>query len=79
MPQANGWTSERREQQAVKIRAARPWLRSTGPRTPAGKAKAAQNARKHGLWSAATVTELRALRGYLRAARKVEREALLRC
>jgi len=30
-------------------------LASTGPRTPEGKAKAAQNARKHGLFSQAAV------------------------
>ena len=44
------WTSERRARQAERIRQWKPWERSTGPRTPAGKAKAARNAWKGGLW-----------------------------
>jgi hypothetical protein len=45
---ANGWTSERRARQAALIRSWRPWKRSTGPRTPEGKAKVARNAYKGG-------------------------------
>jgi hypothetical protein len=44
----HGWTPARRLAQAQRLRAARPWLRSTGPRTASGKARVAQNARKHG-------------------------------
>jgi|WetSurMetagenome_2_1015567.scaffolds.fasta_scaffold32360_6 hypothetical protein len=41
---ANGWTPERRARQAEMIRTWRPWEKSTGPRTPDGKAKASVNA-----------------------------------
>jgi len=40
---AHGWTDERRARQAELIRSWRPWTRSTGPRTEAGKAVASQN------------------------------------
>lgn len=42
------WTAEARAAQAQKIRAHKPWLHSTGPRTVAGKARVATNALKHG-------------------------------
>lgn len=45
---ANGWTPERRAQQAELIRQWRPWEKSTGPRTAEGKAAVAQNAWKGG-------------------------------
>lgn len=51
------WTPERRARQAERIRLWKPWERSTGPRTPEGKAKATRNAWKGGLWR-----ELRALK-----------------
>ena len=35
---ANGWTPERRARQAELIRQWRPWEKSTGPKTEAGKA-----------------------------------------
>lgn len=38
-----GWTRARRQAQAERMRQARLWLRSTGPRTPEGKARVAQN------------------------------------
>lgn len=43
-----GWTDERRAKHAAAIRRWKPWAKSTGPRTVAGKARAAQNAYKHG-------------------------------
>ena len=43
-----GWTVERRARQAAAIRNWRPWNRSTGPRSVAGKARVAQNAWKGG-------------------------------
>ena len=43
---ANGWTPERRKRQAELIRTWRPWEKSTGPVTAAGKRKAAKNAAK---------------------------------
>lgn len=46
---ANGWTQERRARQAVLIHNWKPWGRSTGPKTGAGKAASSTNAKKHGL------------------------------
>lgn len=46
------WTPERRAKQAELIRRLKPWEKSTGPKTAAGKAKASRNSRKHGLRSA---------------------------
>jgi thioredoxin-like negative regulator of GroEL len=43
-----GWTDERRAKHAAAIKRWKPWEKSTGPRTAAGKARAAQNAYKHG-------------------------------
>lgn len=46
----NGWTLERRARQAEAIRRWKPWAKSTGPRSPEGKARAARNADKGGNW-----------------------------
>jgi hypothetical protein len=46
---ATGWTLERRQRQAEAIQTWRPWERSTGPTSAAGKAKVARNAFKGGL------------------------------
>lgn len=48
---ARKWTAEERQRQAEIIREAKPWKKSTGPKTAAGKNKVAQNAYKHGLRS----------------------------
>lgn len=40
------WTPERRARQAELIRKVKPWLKSTGPRTVEGKAKASENRQK---------------------------------
>jgi hypothetical protein len=45
---ANGWTLERRARQAEAIRRWKPWERSTGPRTPDGKAKSQRNGSQPG-------------------------------
>lgn len=45
----NGWTPERRAKQALAIRQSQPWTKSTGPRTPEGKARSARNGRLAGL------------------------------
>jgi hypothetical protein len=45
---AKGWTEERRKQQAERIRRTRPWEKSTGPKTAAGKKRSSLNAWKHG-------------------------------
>lgn len=43
-----GWTPERKAQQAELIHKWKPWKRSTGPRTPEGKAVVSRNAYKGG-------------------------------
>ena len=40
----SAWTPERRAKQAETIRRTKPWSKSTGPRTEAGKAISARNA-----------------------------------
>jgi hypothetical protein len=45
---ANGWTLKRRARQAKLIHRWKPWERSTGPKTPAGKAIVSRNANKGG-------------------------------
>ncbi|MFN9790920.1 MAG: hypothetical protein ACK53X_07525 [Holosporales bacterium] len=62
----HGWTPERRAQQAEAIRQWQPWDHATGPATPAGKATAAQNARKHGMRSKEAREELKMVRGVLK-------------
>ena len=49
MSQTNGWTEERRQRQRELIQKWTPWEKSTGPRTPAGKAEVARNAEKGGI------------------------------
>ncbi len=43
-----GWPPKRRARQAEIIRKTRPWRKSTGPRSKAGKASSKMNALKHG-------------------------------
>lgn len=52
MTNSNGWTPERRAQQAARIRKQKPWLQSTGPTSAAGKAVVSRNAFKGGAWRA---------------------------
>lgn len=47
---ANGWTPEGRARQAKLIRRWRPWEKSTGPKSEAGKVTVSQNAYKGGTW-----------------------------
>ena len=47
-----GWTPARRAAQSARMKAAKIWLASTGPRTAAGKARVSQNALKAGAHSA---------------------------
>ena len=47
----NGWTPERRKKQAEMIKTWQPWTKSTGAKTPLGKAAVSQNALKHGAYS----------------------------
>jgi hypothetical protein len=43
---ASTWTAERRARQSAVIWQSQAWLFSTGPRTPAGKARSSRNAAK---------------------------------
>lgn len=45
---ANGWTEERRQKQRELIQNWKPWEKSTGARTPQGKARSSRNAYKTG-------------------------------
>lgn len=60
------WTEEERLAQAALIRARKPWLHATGPKTAAGKAASSRNAVTHGMDSEAA----RTLRKALAATRK---------
>jgi hypothetical protein len=40
---ANGWSDERRSKQSQLLKITRPWEKSTGPRTEAGKAASSRN------------------------------------
>jgi hypothetical protein len=65
-----GWPPARRRAQAARMRAQKPWLRSTGPRTANGKARSRLNGYKHGLRSQA----MRRLKSLLREQRRFMRE-----
>lgn len=65
----DGWTPERRARQVVLIGTWRPWECSTGPRSAAGKAKSALNARKHGLRSQGVLYTAEMAREILRISR----------
>lgn len=62
---ANGWTPERKARQAELIRQWRPWEKSTGPRTSAGKRVSSRNRERGGLREL-----LRSIGRALRAQRK---------
>ena len=62
----NGWTAERRQQQAQQIKQWQPWQHSTGARTIAGKAITSRNAYKGG-----ERQQLKAISQLLRDARQV--------
>ncbi|QQG37316.1 MAG: hypothetical protein HYS17_06025 [Micavibrio aeruginosavorus] len=65
-----GWNTARRLAASERIRTHKPWLKSTGPRTPAGKAITRLNALKHGRRSAEAIAEHRATLDYLRQQRR---------
>ena len=47
---AKGWTPERRKRQSEAIRRWKPWNKSTGPKSPEGKAAVSGNAWAGGDW-----------------------------
>ena len=63
---ASTWTQERRQHAADRIRARKPWLVSTGPKTQAGKSVSKMNAYKHGRRSGSVLARRRALVHFLR-------------
>lgn len=65
------WTPERRARQAEAIRRWKPWKKSTGPRTPEGKARSSRNADRGVAAMEARILEAR-LQARLRAARQAE-------
>ena len=48
---AGTWTEERRKAAAERCRQHKPWEKSTGPKTPAGKVRSSLNAMKRGTHS----------------------------
>lgn len=45
------WTEEARAKQRALMRRLKPWTKSTGPKTASGKARAARNSYKTGLYA----------------------------
>lgn len=75
-----GWPPERRKAQSARMKAAKIWIKSTGPKTPEGKAICAQNARKHGFHDAGYRALREAMRHYakfLKLVRAIFKEAKL--
>lgn len=58
----NGWTPERRKRQAEMIKNWKPWERSTGAKTEAGKEASKMNAEKHGMRGAKMMELLKILK-----------------
>ena len=67
----SGWTEEKRQIERDRINQTQPWLKSTGAKTPEGKAICAQNAFKGGLHSRIT-----ALRAQMTAILKEQKDTL---
>ena len=66
---ANGWTEERKQKQRELIQHWKPWKKSTGAKTPEGRAKSKMNAYKYGV--AETKLLLRELNRMLREEKKL--------
>ena len=62
-------TAEHRRRQAELVLQWKPWERSTGPRSPKGKAVASRNALSHGGRSKDAIAELKHLRKLLKELR----------
>lgn len=65
---ANGWTEARRAKQSEAIKRWKPWERSTGPQTAAGKSRSAQNAVTHGATTSQAKEDRRRVSALLRDA-----------
>lgn len=69
----SGWTAEKRQAERDRINQTKPWLKSTGAKTPEGKAICSQNAFKGGLFA-----RVKALRTQVNAILKEQKDALQR-
>jgi hypothetical protein len=65
------WTAERRLLQSQAIRRWKPWEKSSGAKTIAGKEISKLNARKHGAYDAANRLTQRELTAYNRELKKL--------
>lgn len=65
-----GWPPKRRAEQARRLQKAKIWLKSTGPKSLAGKARVAKNAFKHGCDSVEFKQQVKILRYLLRKQRE---------
>lgn len=66
------WTQERRAAQSARLKALKPWEKSTGPKTVEGKSRSRLNALKHGersLLIQRAVDALKHQREFMRLAR----------
>ncbi len=66
---SRSWTPERRAAQAERMRTQKPWLKTTGPKTDAGKQRVAKNSQTHGRRSAEFMQQVKILRTLLRTQR----------
>ena len=71
---ANGWTLERRKQQAELIRQWKPWAKSTGPKSQEGKERVARNP-----WRGGHRQQLRALTKMVNAEIRQARDLVSAC
>lgn len=69
----SGWTEEKRQAMRDRINQTKPWLKSTGAKTPEGKAMSSQNAFKGGLHA-----RIKSLNIEMKAMLKEQKEALQR-
>lgn len=69
----SGWTEEKRQRERDRINQTKPWLQSTGARTPEGKMISSQNAYKGGLHA-----QLKALNMQVNSLLREQKEALQR-
>jgi hypothetical protein len=60
------WTEERKAKMRLQIQEWKPWEKSTGAKTPEGKAVSSKNALKHGAFSAENLKQNSEFRHLLR-------------
>jgi hypothetical protein len=70
-PHPWGWSDERRARQSEMIHRWQPWTRSSGPKTPEGKAASPRNTPKPGSIKYELLTMKRQLADLMRAAKLV--------